>query len=349
MLHTNTTAEENLLRKKYDKAIRIAEQSPAGERETVYRSIIQGIESDILAPSGDPYGLWAGSEDSVREIEELLRVRKDLLNRMFRESVNKSERIRFRQLNHQLYGLTKSMGKRVRTMAQATRSIIDRDFDHGLSIEGELSIVCLDASDCLRLEKDSYYGSDFPKMLALISNIEHDYNMIQTAYCKVINAISDPGDAPLRLNGEMDDGVSWSDMPCRELFTDTIICYATRQICDSMLFSLPDYLRINNFDIETTATFLHSEDLYRTESRWLGSVPKKEFVDKFLMEANTRPDDMSIMDFLKLRVKDYDLIEINLVDSISAQEGISPDCFLRKVYTAMLQRRNEFLEICEKQ
>lgn len=348
MLHTNTTAEENLLCKKYDKAIRIAEQSPAGERESVYRSIIQGIESDILALSGEPYGLWAGSEDSVRKIEELLRVRKDLLNRMFRESIDESERIRFRQLNHQLLDLTKSMGKRVRTMAQATRSIIDKDFDHGLSIEGELSIVCLDASDCLRLEKDSYYASDFPKMLALISNIEHDYNMVQTAYCKVINSISDPGDAPLRLNGEMDDGVSWSDMPCRELFTDTIICYATRQICDSMLFSLPDYLRINNFDIETTATFLHSEDQYRTKNSRIGSAPENEFIDKFLIEAKTRPDDISIMDFLKLRVKDYDLIEKEIVDSISVKEGLSPECFLREVYAAIRRQRDDFLRITGK-
>lgn len=203
------------------------------EIETLETEIIKIIETDEE---------WADDKEQRGIVENLLKLRCDLLNKMF---IPNAENLNcFRRVNDHLLKLTDLATRRLGEINAVEYYMASREDDDEV-VESWVRFVYNDENSVLRLEDDEYYGSNFPLMIMALYEL----------YCakgqeKIIH---------LR-NGQpkLDDGKSWMDEPFwkwKDSLNDIIICYAVHDLTSHKAYSVPDLLRLNCFLCESSITF----------------------------------------------------------------------------------------------
>ena len=251
------------------------------------RDILREIEDRIkLKCHLSPYGNQ--SPDSCKdfdaeEIYHLLQMRALILNKMFMGT--KEEIQRMKSVNEDLRLKTERLCNRVEALFESYQNNgRDDDFDGDYDLEGTLAPNIIDdwnydecCSNVHSFDNDNYYGSDFKVMMPLIENIckyhiHIMYNLETAMCCSMANDIDD-GTAPVEFKPDDNSVVTNSQMePLRLLYTDKIpgldseyplrderfggidFCYATHYACCHLPFSLPDFLRIREFESEVKLT-----------------------------------------------------------------------------------------------
>ena len=155
-----------------------------------------------------------------------------------------NEVMRIDKLNDQLKAITRQMHERVAIVNEdAAKIFVDGNFE----VEGRLNYNPNAAGAILQMENDDYFGSDFAKI--------H----------KVIDMLFDQGYLPIKcadfvrasdLVNDFDDGrweTAYEDwQPQANKFKYINICFAIHSLNAYHPYSIPDILRMNNFDVTMT-------------------------------------------------------------------------------------------------
>lgn len=117
------------------------------------------------------------------------------------------------------------------------------------------------------------------------------------------------------------------------------MCYATHAVVTHYLYSIPDFLRMNTFEVKVEVKLQQICEQDGSRLWWWDNCNERQFADKFLHEAEHRPEGMSKGEFIWKRVVEYfEFEERDESDSISSL----PDCrkddslieeFLKKAYS----------------
>lgn len=200
---------------------------------------IQKIESQILTiTAGKNYTTadWINDKNQRRHVKQLLSQREKLLNKMFIPTSEAMEH--FKVVNNRLFTLSEQLRNRIRTLNKKTAMIMDcPEFDDDYEIEGSLRFSFNGEESVLKLDDDSYYGSDFTQMIELSNILIHRNTDRHTLECIDLHSTG------------LDDGQSWNEYPFRgrEEFDDIIICYAVHNFTSHLGYSIPELIRMNDF------------------------------------------------------------------------------------------------------
>ncbi|MCH5327867.1 MAG: hypothetical protein J1E02_02505 [Coprobacter sp.] len=200
-----------------------------GNRENIIE-----IENKIKQIVGDdPDGLKLIISKEVKEqLESLLFDRMCLLNGMFEWTPLNVQRVQ--KVNDHLKFLSDSLLERYLAIESKSSIICDNPaFDYDYEIDGSLRFSYNGDRSILHLEDDSFYGSDFNLMCATI-----DMYFSQNTW-----------KSPLFV--KLDD-LNWN-IECLN-HKDLKLCYVTHCFCCHGLFSIPDFIRLNDFWAEIMFT-----------------------------------------------------------------------------------------------
>lgn len=199
---------------------------------------------------------------TLHKLDDLIGTRCLILNKMFQATPAEIER--FKTVNALLYSLTKKMYQRT---ADFYRTLLkygkDETFDDDYYVEGSLQYSYNGEDSILYLEEDSYYGSDFNYMIELIDTLTeqerskfHEIKSVSIVYRP--EHTPDWTDEQLDCVDTLDDGQSWAESWLRHPLLDSIcICYAVHDICTHKAYSIPDFLRLNDFWVEAKIVCQH--------------------------------------------------------------------------------------------
>ena len=214
-----------------------------GNREKIIE-----IENNIRQIVGnDPDGLkFKISKEIKKQIESLLVERRYILNKMFKWTRFNIQQLQ--KVNDHLKFLSDSLLERYNAIESKVSLICDNPtFDDDYEIEGSLRFSYESEDSVLQLDEDSSYGSDFQLMCAIISCY---FNL---------NAWTSPGSEKL-------DELNWN-IECLE-HSELKICYVTHCFCCHGLFSIPDFIRLNDF--WTEINFIEQSITQQDGSRYKG-------------------------------------------------------------------------------
>lgn len=208
------------------------------------RERVQRIESKIIEIAGyvdsDTHDyLWMRDERKKEQVEELLSGRCALINRMWNPTDEAMEH--FRRVNDQLLERTEEMHARVATLWKNIGAVSNPAFDDDVTVEAVLKVCCYNPDSILRLSDDEYYGSNFGLMACVFTDVydEFEYNNIEYS-----------------MDGKdgLNDGTTWDEPPFRGRpeFDDIVICHAVHDLCNHKSFTIPDLIRINRIQVDTT-------------------------------------------------------------------------------------------------
>lgn len=212
--------------------------------ENISREKLKEIESEIIKYTGnDPdYIRFRNmTPEKWEEVEELFERRRWILNRMFEFTPQNVEKIR--RIDERLHSLSVKLFERVNAM-EAKASIImdDPEFDDDYEIEGTLAFSFNDENSVLKLNDDTFYGSNFTLMISAIDRYYYEKGNFYEYILEI-----KPGTTT--MDDDLDD---WSESPLTH--PELKICYATHIICCHKLYSIPDLLRMNDFWAEVKFT-----------------------------------------------------------------------------------------------
>ena len=231
------------------------------------RKQLQRVERRILRiTSTNPDSWrWTRSQKKLEHIGLLIRKRKDLLNKMF---VGTSEEVtRMEQVNARLLDLTQRMYSRSAELYREVLFSYDKTFDDDVMIESSITYCCDCNESVLGMTNDSYYGSDFRRMLSIIDllylhqckgfeikGIEHSGKSIK------LDDAPDMSNEELGFRDNLNDGDDWGRdtfLGGYSAFNHICICHAIHAICSHHPYSIPDLLRMNDFWCEVKVTHQH--------------------------------------------------------------------------------------------
>ena len=148
-------------------------------------------------------------------LEELMKIRRYILNRMFLLGCSDAEVEGFKRVNDNLHTLHLQMYERARELWRRELSFeISEDFDDDIELEGEVVFTYDDAeSSLVKYDNDDWYGSDFPYMIGL------EYEIMRNGWCEIVNCGShreiesspEMTDEQLGLDLCLVDDTSWAD------------------------------------------------------------------------------------------------------------------------------------------
>lgn len=207
------------------------------------------------------------SETERKLLRVLLQERQDLLNTMFFGTPAEIERLK--EVNDRLFDLTQKLySKTYNLYTSFLRTGLDPEFDDDIMFEGVLFYNVEDwkedkdditksvQKDCLSvlpMIEDERYGSDFVRMMDLITNLQdnqiHACAHTLISYCQ--NHKPEMTAEELGLSNHLDDGVSWDH---QNTFPGICLCHAAYSLLSDNLFSYPDLLRMNDFWCEVKVT-----------------------------------------------------------------------------------------------
>lgn len=292
-------------------------------KETDYRLLtevqlkyeLKKLESKILKITGDPLGpgraflRWAGNESRVEIVQELMSTRGYILHLLFERHCTPAEVARLEKVNTLLLDLTNRTYARTASLARKALSIPREDLDDDITIEGKLIPEFDLPSSVLRLEDDSYYGSDFVRMAAILQETEkYEPGMADVRCYPSQIEVFTPNitDKELGCANEMDDGTTWAEawlsIPALQHIT---VCYALHALVTHMNWSIPDVLRINDYKIEVTLTVQQYSDQERNRLWWWDKYDQSHFKEILLKEAESREEGLTLESFLLQRCRDY--------------------------------------------
>lgn len=217
----------------------------------VNRKILIEIENKIKQIVGvDPNELKLEISKKVKEhLESLLNDRQCLLNEMFEWTPLNVQRVQ--KVNDHLKFLSDSLFERYNSMEKKVSLICDNSsFDDDYEIDGSLRFSYNDDNSVLHLEDDSFYGSDFNLMCAIIDSYFEQDRRIFPIYTEL-------------------DELNWNIECLNHPYLK--LCYATHCLCCDGLFSIPDFIRLNDFwtEIRFTEQSITQQDGSRFKNKEL--------------------------------------------------------------------------------
>ena len=305
---------------KYEQqADRLREMDSSEERTTQLKAFLTAMEKDALDITGDVLDYKMSltrklSPDQLQQLDELLILRCWALNELFDEHCSEEEVRRFTAVNNKLYGMTQRMYERVRLAKEHLQSMPLHEEDDDVMVEAKLCFWGDGASSVLELEDDGYYGSDFTRMIVLLSIIDRDYK----CFDEVESVFTSPNIENGRVimiddfQNDLDDGVTWGEGYLNHpKFSDIIICHAVHDICTHKNYSIPDLLRMNTFEVSVDVKIQQIQDQDGARCFWNLVYSVDQIKAKLLAEAEHRPAGVSKADFLKMRAEAYGILDIN--------------------------------------
>lgn len=230
-----------------------------------YREVLPKIEKGIITLSGyldDDDDWWPVRNPNLENLSILFNARASLMNNAFNDHCTKEEILRFREVNGSLRKLRDKMGSRAAALYRRFY-LMPRDlsFDDQLYIDGKISVCKVDLArgkGVLRFADDSYYCSDFYSM------IDINTDLIWTSDVGIDGLI-------VYINDDMTPGMSDRELGFKEVFEfnqewgfqnitglkDIIVCRAAYTILTEYGYSIPDFLRMNEFDVTVGVGITH--------------------------------------------------------------------------------------------
>ena len=303
----------------------IRKMNPSVERTASLKSFIIDIEKDILGIAGDvlDYSLIIRKRLSPGQFElldSLLDLRCWALNSMFEVHCSDEEVRRFTDINDKLYTMTERMYERARMVNKLIKTMPLHEKDDDVEVEAKLRFWEDGAPSVLEIEDDEFYGSDFTRMIVLLSLIDNDYRSYDeiervAIYPKLAEGklISDETE----IKNDMDDGTTWAEAWLRHPKLDhLVICHAVHDICTHKNYSIPDLLRMNTFEVSVDIKIQQIEDQDGARCFWIQNYTSEQVKAKLLAEAEHRPAGMSLGDFVYRRCRVY---YDTMVDDVPAE------------------------------
>ena len=211
------------------------------ETKEFLKEKVEKIESEILALTDDGTACCV-SDDKGAYLAKLIEERKDALDALFQATPN--EVMRMDKLNNQLKAITRQMHERVAIANEdAAKIFVDGNFE----VEGQLNYNPNAANAILQMENDEYFGSDFAKIHQVI-------DMLFIQGCLPVKC-ADFVRASDLVNDF--DNVNWETayedwQPQADKLKYINICFAIHSLNAYHPYSIPDILRMNNFDVTVT-------------------------------------------------------------------------------------------------
>ena len=310
------------------------ESLPEEERIEKFREEVRKTEAEILKITGDPItgSLWKTLEtgDNKEIVDNLLGYRYYALSKMFALHCSDAEVKRIEALDAQLLQLSHNLFDRTAKMYRAVLDMPSDEKDDDITVEGTLKFMGDTARDILHLEDDAFYGSDFKRMILIISFLETElHGDLALLDCHPDwdpekKHKSSMTDEELGMESWMDDGTTWADGWLRHPKLDhMVMCYATHAIVTHANYCVPDYMRLNSFEVKVNVEVVQDAEQDGSRRWWSHDCSLQQFKDKFLHEAEHRPAGMSKGEFIYNRVVEYfDFEGCDEADRISSL----PDC-----------------------
>ena len=292
----------------------IRKMNSSVEKTASLKSFIIDIEKEILEIAGDvlDYSLIIRKRLTPGQFElldDLLDLRCWALNSMFEVHCSDEEVRRFTAINDKLYTMTENMYERARMVNELIKTMSLHKKDDDVEVEAKLRFWEDGAPSVLEIEDDDFYGSDFTRMIVLLSLIDSDYKSYDeiervAIYPKLVNGklISDDTE----IKNDIDDGTTWAEVWLRHPKLDhLIVCHAVHDICTHKNYSIPDLLRMNTFEVSIDIKIQQIEDQDGARCFWIQNYTPEQAKAKILAEAQHRPTGMSLGDFVYWRCRVY--------------------------------------------
>jgi hypothetical protein len=299
--------------------------NPSVEKTASLKSFIIDIEKDILGIAGDvlDYSLIIRKRLTPGQFElldSLLDLRCWALNSMFEVHCSDKEVRRFTDINDKLYTMTERMYERARMVNKLIKTMPLHEKDDDVEVEAKLRFWEDGAPSVLEIEDDEFYGSDFTRMIVLLSLIDNGYRSYDeiervAIYPKLAEGklISDDTE----IKNDMDDGTTWAEAWLRHPKLDhLIVCHAVHDICTHKNYSIPDLLRMNTFEVSVDIKIQQIEDQDGARCFWTNDYTPEKVKAKLLAEAEHRPAGMPLGDFIYRRCRVY---YEDVVDNVPAE------------------------------
>ena len=236
--------------------------------EAQLKAEVINIESRILAITHDSIDFhnlrrfldWCGDKKAVESVRDMMGYRKFILDTLFAKHCTDAEIARLEKINTLLLDLTNRTYKRTADLFRALIAMPKDELDDDYEIEGLLVPEFDTVDSTLRLEEDTYYGSDFTRMAAILQETEKymlDLAHVSPLWSSMADYSPTMSDKELNCENPLDDGTSWAEGALRNPKLEHVtVCYALHALCTHINFSLPDILRINDFKIEVKLSVL---------------------------------------------------------------------------------------------
>ncbi len=296
------------------------EELPVKERLEKFREEIRDAESKILEITGDPYKEYVSkscdSEDKREIVENLLGFRGFALSKMFEIHCSEAEVTRIESLNAKLYALTQQMFERTGRMYRYILDMPLDEKDDDIEVEGTLRYWSDARSGILHLEDDDFYSSDFQRMIPIIAFIESEchgdlpFISCDPYWRRDSGHRSSMSDKELGVDNFLDDGQTWAESWLyHPKLNHIVMCYVTHAIVTHNHYSIPDFMRLNDFEIKVEMKLQQFSEQDGSRMWWWDGCGERQFIDKFLHEAEHRPSGMSLGEFVYMRGIEYFDIE----------------------------------------
>lgn len=214
-------------------------ETQKNEMAQFYKEQVQKIEREILALT-DNTTARLFSENKGAYLASLINERKEILDAMFQATPDEVKHMD--KLNDKVTVITRQMYERVAIVNEDATKVFGND---NFEVEGCLNYNPNDACATLSMTNDDYYGSDFVKIHKVMDRLfEQGFLPVK---CADFVRVSD-------LANDLDNcDTGYEDwQPQAEKFKHINICFAIHSLNAYHPYSLPDILRMNNFDVTVT-------------------------------------------------------------------------------------------------
>ena len=302
--------------KVYHERMESYESLPEEERLDKYREEIRDAEAKIKGLIGDTKVefLWkkVKTEDELDALEHYVDLRYYALNKMFAIHCTDQEVRRLEQLNDKLLTLSNQMYARTASFYRHILDMPKEEKDDDIEIEGSLRYWDDGYSTILELEDDAFYGSDFKMMLPVVAYVEREHRGDLAAMdCYARESMdgvhnSSMTDAELDLVNTLDDGKTWADGALwHPKLGHIVFCYAIHALATHNNYCIPDLLRMNDFEVKIEMKLQQFSEQDGSRLWWWTKCSERQFIDKFLHEAEHRPVEKTLGEFIWRRGIEY--------------------------------------------
>jgi len=291
------------------------ESLPMEERLAKFRNEVRKAESAIFDIIDGKYGgsiyRMSDNKDDMEIVRHYIGCRYFALCKMFEIHCTDREVEHVKKQNEHLFQLTNDMFSRT---GQMFRHLLDMPLDEkddDIDVEGILRFWGDSEQDVLRLEDDEFYGSDFVRMIPIVAFAEEEDGGLPIMNCfprwRTGDSLnSSMTDEELGLENSLDDGTSWVEAWLNHPKLQHILfCYATHAIVTHSDFSIPDLIRMNTFEVKVRTDIQQISERDGSRLHWWTKCDEHQLADKFLHEAEHRPEGMTKGEFIWQRVVEY--------------------------------------------
>lgn len=212
-----------------------------------YQSFIVEIENEIIQA-------WeVGAHARCLHIESLMLLRQEALNNMF-DICETDETAHFARINEQIEAVTRKMYERTRLFKEFLSSMPIEESDDDIEVEAYLRFWNDREEGVLELETDSFYASNFKKMISILADF-HKESRRHPEYIEFIRNTMNIVNGKISIGPDIidtfDDGQSWVEgviKKCKRP-AGVNVCHAVHDICEHKYYSIPDLLRMKTFEM----------------------------------------------------------------------------------------------------